>query len=93
MITLQEAKEHMKVDDDIHDDAEITAMIATAHAHIENYLERTFSAGDDVPAPIKSAALLLVGELYEYREAQADVALYTNRTFSLLLNPYRTMAI
>ncbi|WP_050464433.1 head-tail connector protein [Herbaspirillum autotrophicum] len=94
MITLQEAKAHTRVDEDMdREDLQILDMIATAKAHIENYLGRAFPVGEDVPAPVKSAALLLFADLYENREGQQDVVLYTNRTFALLLNPYRLMSI
>ena len=94
MITLDEAKAHTRLNEGVdREDPQLLGMIATAQAHIENYLGRTFPVGEDVPAPVKSAALLLFADLYENREGQQDVALYTNRTFALLLNPYRLMSI
>lgn len=53
-----------------------------------------FGGADDVPAPIRSAILLLIGEMYDYRSDRPTI-LYnsTNRIArrSLdLLNPYRT---
>ena len=90
MITLEETKTHIRVDH-ADEDAAITAMIATATAHIQNYLGATYEG--EVPAPVKSAALLLVGDLYEHREMQSETALYTNRTFQQLLNPYRVMSL
>ena len=92
MITLAEAMLHLRVDEDLVT-VEIEAMMATAKAHIENYLERTFPEGEEVPAPVKSAALLLVGDLYENREAQGEAAFYSNRTYQQLLNPYRLMVL
>jgi hypothetical protein len=91
MISLEEAKTHIRVIG-TDDDAEITAMIATATAHVENYLETAYTA-ETAPAPVKSAALLLVGDLYENREAQSDRPLIENRTFAQLLNPYRMTAV
>lgn len=38
---------------------------------------------------MKSAALLLVADLYEHREAQTDRPLTDNRAFARLLAPYR----
>lgn len=90
MITLDEAKLHLRVDQNEEDEA-ITSMIATAIAHVENYTGATFST--DAPAPVKSAALLLVGDLYEHREAQDDRAMYQNNVFFQLLNPYRAMTV
>ncbi|WP_136415529.1 head-tail connector protein [Herbaspirillum sp. ST 5-3] len=91
MITLDEAKTHIRVTG-TDDDTEITAMIATAQAHIENYLGVTYADGE-APAPVKSAALLMVGDLYENREAQTDRPLTDNKAFIRLLNPYRTMEV
>jgi hypothetical protein len=42
-------------------------------------------------APIKSAALLMVADLYENREAQTERQRYRNTTYERLLNPYRMM--
>jgi hypothetical protein len=42
-------------------------------------------------APIKSAALLMVADLYENREAQTERQRYRNTTYERLLNPYREM--
>jgi hypothetical protein len=87
MITLSEAKQHLRV---MHaqDDQYIEHLIDAAEGHVSAYL------GDDLPdpapAPIKSAVLLLVGDLYENRERQSTVTLHGNRTFEMLLAPYRT---
>lgn len=90
MITLDEAKDHIRVVGTDEDEA-ITAMIETAKSHVENYTGVTYDG--EAPAPVKSAALLLVGDLYENRTLQVETALYTNRTFAQLLNPYRVMAV
>ena len=92
MLTLAETKLHLRVDHD-DEDALITALMATATAACADYLN--MPAADlvvAVPAPIKSAALLLVGDLYANREAQGDRQFYKNPTFENLLNPYRAHA-
>ena len=89
MLTLAETKLHLRVDHD-DEDALITALMATATAACADYLN--MPAADlvvAVPAPIKSAALLLVGDLYANREAQGDRQFYKNPPFENLLNPYR----
>ncbi|NEX63450.1 head-tail connector protein [Noviherbaspirillum galbum] len=91
MITLDEAKNFIRVDDNADDDL-ILGMIATAKAHVENYTGETYADGE-VPAPIKSAALLLIGELYDNRGIQYNEAIYTSRTFANLLNQYRKLGI
>lgn len=92
MLTLAETKLHLRVDT-TDEDALITALMATATAACADYLN--MPAADlvvAVPAPVKSAALLLVGDLYANREAQGDRQFYKNPTFENLLNPYRAHA-
>lgn len=51
-----------------------------------------FTAGYvDVPAPLKAAVLLLVGDLYANREAKQEADLGDNPTVGRLLWPYRVM--
>lgn len=92
MLTLAETKLHLRVDHN-DEDALIAALMATATAACADYLN--MEAADlvvAVPAPVKSAALLLVGTLYEQRESQGDRQFYKNPTFENLLNPYRAHA-
>jgi uncharacterized phiE125 gp8 family phage protein len=46
-------------------------------------------AGELVPAPIKAAILLRVGDLHEHREAQMETMLRENEAVHCLLHPYR----
>lgn len=92
-VTLQEAKDHLRVLED-DEDALITSLIAAAEGHVAIYL------GDDLPdpmpAPIKSAVLLLVADLFEHRERQVITGVggfQENPTFHLLLNPYRAAEV
>lgn len=48
-----------------------------------------YGAAAAVPAVLKAAILLAVGDLYANREAQQDVALAENATLARLLWPYR----
>lgn len=86
MITLVQAKQHLRVTHSLEDTL-IQACIDAAAAHIAKYL------GDDmpdpVPAPVDAAVLLLTADLYVNRERQSDKPLSENKTYSLLLNPYR----
>lgn len=90
MITIDEVKAHLRLNGTA-DDAVLTAFIATAAAHVTNYIGIVYADGD-APAPVKSAALLMVGDLYENRERQTDRPLSVNTTFVDLLNPYRALA-
>ncbi len=89
MLTLEEAKLHLRVDDN-HEDVAILCMIYAATAAVANHLNMDLGDLDaDAPAPVKSAALLLVGDLYANRESQIERPLHLNLTFERLLAPYR----
>lgn len=58
----------------------------------------TFTAGYDadparVPAPIRSAALLIVGDLHRTREGQVSDRMKDNPAVMMLLTPYRRVGI
>ena len=92
MLTLTETKLHLRVDHN-DEDVLIEALMTTATAACADYLN--MDAADlvvAVPAPIKSAALLLVGALYEQRESQGDRPYNKNPAFEMLLAPYRVHA-
>lgn len=65
--------------------------LATATTAVADYMNVT-SVDDTAAAPVKSAALLLVGSLYEQRESQGERQFYKNPAFEALLNPYRVHA-
>ena len=89
MLTLEETKLHLRVDSDDEDTA-IQAMIDAAAAACADFLNMEVDDLDTAaPAPVKSAALLLVGDLYANRESQGERAYHQTLTFERLLNPYR----
>ena len=90
LLTLDEAKLHCRIDHN-DEDSLLGALIATATTAVADYMNVT-SVDDTAPAPVKSAALLLVGSLYEQRESQGDRQFYKNPAFEALLNPYRVHA-
>lgn len=91
MLTLQEAIEHLRIDNDEEYEV-IRAFINAAEASVIDYLGIK-KLPKEVPAPVRAAILLRVGDLYENREAQTDRPLHGNPTFERLLNPYRVMAL
>ena len=61
----------LRVDDE-EDDALITSLIITAKVLIEDIIRDTIDTYDNVPEPIKQAALILVGTLYEERQVSKN---------------------
>ena len=89
MLTLEEVKLHLRVDH-AEEDSLLAGLIATATAACADYLNILPSElATNVPAPVKSAALLLVGTLYEHRESVSERPYNKNPAFEALLNPYR----
>ena len=71
MLTLSETKNFLRVDDE-EDDALITSLIITAKVLIEDIIRDTIDTYDNVPEPIKQAALILVGTLDEERQVSKN---------------------
>ena len=90
LLTLDEAKLHCRIDHN-DEDSLLGALIATATTAVADYMNVT-SVDDTAAAPVKSAALLLVGSLYEQRESQGDRPYNKNPAFEMLLAPYRVHA-
>ena len=92
LLTLDEVKLHCRIDHD-DEDSLLGALIATATTAVADYMNMDADDVDDTaPAPVKSAALLLIGTLYEQRESVGDRPYNKNPTFEALLNPYRVHA-
>ncbi|HQQ71755.1 MAG TPA: head-tail connector protein [Alicycliphilus sp.] len=85
MLTLQDAKEHIRVDD-YFEDVLIARLIDAAQAAVLDYL-----GTETLPeaAPVRAACLMLLGSLYENRETLSERPLHENRLFDRLLAPYR----
>lgn len=93
MLTLSEVKNHLRVTTS-EDDSLITLYIEAVEENIKAFLNRDIpilgESPIDYPAPIKAAMLLMVGDLYENREAQiAGQPLNINPSAKNLLYPYR----
>lgn len=92
LLTLADVKLHCRIDHD-DEDSLLGALIATATTAVADYMNMDADDVDDTArAPVKSAALLLVGSLYEQRESQGERPYNKNPTFEALLNPYRVHA-
>ena len=75
--------------------ASVTMYLDSATPAAANFLGVETLGLDDplLPAPIKAAIFLAVGDLYANREAVATVPYYTNPTYERLLAPYRVMEV
>ncbi|ARP85768.1 head-tail connector protein [Bordetella genomosp. 9] len=91
MVTLEEAKLHIRFSGDDADD-ELQRMIDAATDAAADYLNMARTDLEKaMPAPVHAAILLQVGDLFANRERQSEEAYYQNRTYERLLNPYRVM--
>lgn len=86
-INLEDAKAYLRVDLE-HDDALIESLLLAAKQSVYDYLNRSYDDAE-IPAPVRAAILMLTADIYELREVNSDVALYQNKTYFRLLNPYR----
>jgi len=89
ILTLQEIKDHLKIDG--HDqDAEIKRLYAAAEDYVLRYIELSQFV-NPVPASLKQAILIMIGDLNENREAAVVGATRTdNKTIYRLLDMHRT---
>lgn len=90
-VSLERAKSHLRVFHD-DEDADIQAYLDAAEDYVLKYCNR-----DAIPAGATSvfeaSALLVLGDLYENRESQADITLYENRSAHRLVDPYRLLRV
>ena len=67
MLTLQEAKEFLRVDGD-EDDTLISSLILTAKDLTEDVMRRKLTDFAELPETVRQAMLILVATLYEERQ-------------------------
>lgn len=88
MVTLAEAKVHLRITHD-DDDESITAMIGAAVAHLASIGVDTES--DPMPAPVHQAALRLVGRMFDTRGGETELA--EDPFVDRLVAPFREIAL
>jgi len=93
LVTLNEAKAHLRVTG-AQDDDLITLYNEAAYDYVARFLNLPdFMNGDSpasYPASIRAAALLLIGDMFENREAQIiGATVVENKAVMNLLYPYR----
>ncbi|MBP2303426.1 head-tail connector protein [Azospirillum picis] len=99
IVTLDEAKAHLRVDG-ADEDADITLKLAAAEDAAAQHLNRPVPWSDadgaevPVPASVKVAILLILGDLYAVREGAIIGATHAvNPTVERLLAPYRRITL
>lgn len=85
IITLSEAKEHLRVDHSIEDTL-IQLYIDTAEEYIENYLNAPSLPYNN---SLRAAALLTVSDLYENRQGAGEKDVKENPAVMRLMQPFR----
>lgn len=92
IVSLSEAKDHLRVNQTTEDTL-IQLYIDAASDYVREYLNGEIKGELDspvsTPAAIKAAALLLIGDLYENREAGGVDEIKRNPAVGALLYPYR----
>lgn len=88
MLTLPEIKSHLRIEG-AEEDAILSLYASAALEYVNAFTRKDWTAETDIPASVRIGALLVVGDLYENREAQGPAALYANKTVERLLWPYR----
>lgn len=91
IVSLAEAKAHLRVLD-TSEDALITLYMGAASENIASYLNRAIPTDNSgiIPSSIKAACLLMIGDLFENREAQImGGGVVENPAVKNLLYPHR----
>lgn len=97
-ITLEEAKQHLILDETfIADDEYILALIDVAEDAVSkniNIALENLSVGGEIPPAVKAAILLLVGNLYANREPVSYASVNkVPYTFDYLISLYKNYSI
>ncbi len=91
MVTLAEAKQHLRIIETDFDD-EVGSMIDAATDHLSS-IDVDMTA-DPLPPALHHAVLLLVGHFFEYREAtNAEQLRFTPLGVDRLIAPYRSVSL
>lgn len=95
-LELSEVKNHLRI---LHarDDSYIQLLTKAALESVENFIDRpfldVFDEFGDIPASLKAAALLMVGDMYSNRSDVVGTIVAVNPTTQRLMLPYRKMGI
>lgn len=94
-IQLYQAKKHLNVDENFHDDDEyIMSLVEVAQSVVERNIDTTLTLLEDgdgnLPSPLTQAMLLLVANFYANRESVAYAnAVSVPKSFDYIIDLYR----
>lgn len=88
-VTIEEARDHLRYDDDAND-AMLTAYIKASEQAVKSYIKK--DVDPDSAHDIKVAVLLMVGYFDSYRNIDKDMPTFSNYLpdpVRMMLMPYR----
>jgi len=96
IVSLEEAKNHLRISPtQNNEDSLINLWILAAEEWIEKTLNTTIPGADEsppqIPSSLRSAALLIIGDLYENREGAGEKQIVENPAVMRLIWPYREL--
>jgi hypothetical protein len=88
--SLTAIKAHLRVaSDSTVEDSLLAVYRDAAWDHVHAFTRYQWGILAEAPASVVAAVLLLIGDLYENREAQSSAVLHENKTVERLLWPHR----
>ena len=99
LVTLDQARHHLRVDAANETDAAIESLITIASGIVLTYVKAPEDAAaaqdvwerDTVPGSVQAATLLVLGDLYDHRQGEGADPL--SDAVLLLLTPFRTPSL
>ena len=92
IVTLEEVKQGLRIDEDYEDSFIESITIPAAENAIRGALRRTWESlyeqHGEIPTEIKNAIIMLCGSLLKHREADANQVVNNNPAFRLLLSKH-----
>lgn len=93
LVTLDQAKQHLRVDHD-DDDTLIQLYMNAAHGRALEYCNRCdWPAAERARAAFLAAVLLIIGDLYASRDSGGAGAVKIHPAAAALIDPYRLLRV
>lgn len=85
VIPLSLLKQHLEYSGDDRDEQIIFYAQSALNYCLRWCDEPTWKSPDDIPYEVKSAMLLVLGDVFEHRTSQSEILLYENKAVERLL--------